>query len=200
MKKISVRTMCFVGLMAALCFAGNYARIILPVSVGGNTAFTLGNITCVLSGLLLGPIGGLASGIGAACYDLTNPLYIHEVPFTFLNKGILGLVAGLVAVIGLRKQSAPSSASHLTPPKGNSYSRYVIAAILGCLSYYILYFLKSYFYNGLVVKGLEPAMAVVALLEKIPASVFNGAIAILVAPPLAIAIQKAMKSAGLKLN
>ena len=196
--KISVRTLCLVGLLAALCFAGNYARVILPVSIGGNTAFTLGNITCVLSGLLLGPIGGLASGLGAACYDLTNPLYIHEVPLTFINKGAMGLVAGIIAVLGSRKGDEPWE---VTPEhkRGVGYPRYLIAAVLGCVTYYVLYFLKNYFYNGLLVKGLEPAMAAVALLEKIPASVFNGAIAILIAPPLAIAIRKAMNIAGLKL-
>ena len=130
MKKISVRTMCLVGLMAALCFAGNYARITVPAAVG-TTSFTLGNITCVLSGLLLGPIGGLASGIGAACYDLTNPLYINEVPLTFINKGLMGLVAGLVTVAGLRKADGEPWEVKLAREKGAGYPRYLIAAILG---------------------------------------------------------------------
>ena len=40
-----------------------------------------------LSGLLFGGIsGGLASGIGGALYDLTNPLYITSAPVTFISK------------------------------------------------------------------------------------------------------------------
>ena len=197
MKKISVHTMCLAGVMAAVCFAGNYARIVLPVSVGGTTAFTLGNITCVLSGLLLGPIGGLASGIGAACYDLTFPAYLSEVPFTFVNKGLMGLVAGLVASAGLRSGYREPWEAQPAVSSRARYLRYLTGAILGCLTYYVLYFLKSYFYNGLLLKDLQPAMAALSLLEKVPASIFNGAIAIAAAPPLAVALGKALRRAGL---
>ena len=96
-KRMDIRRLCLLGVLTALVFAGNFARIVMPIAVGGTTAFTLGNIMCVLSGLLMGPVGCLASGIGAALYDLTNPLYISEVPFTFLNKLVMGLVAGLIA-------------------------------------------------------------------------------------------------------
>lgn len=198
MKKLSVRTMCLVGLMAALCFAGNYARITVPAVVG-TTSFTLGNITCVLSGLLLGPIGGLASGIGAAAYDMTNPLYIDEVPFTFFNKGMMGLVAGLVTVAGLRKAGEEPWEVRLERAEKQACPRYVLAAMLGCLTYYVLYFLKSFFYNGMLKKGLEPVAAGIALVDKIPASVFNWAIAAVAAPLLAVAIRKALKAAGLRL-
>ena len=97
----NIRALCLLGLLTAVCFAGNYARIILPVSFGGYSAFTLGNITGVLSGLLMGPVGGVASGLGAALYDMTNPAYIMEAPLTFLNKGLMGVAAGLAAC-GLR--------------------------------------------------------------------------------------------------
>ena len=73
-----VRRLALLGLMTALVFAGNYARITLPVPVGGVPSFTLANILCVLSGLLLGPVGGLASGLGSALFGLTNPLWAAE--------------------------------------------------------------------------------------------------------------------------
>ena len=57
-EKTDVRRVAFLGLMTALVFAGNYARITLPVPVGGIPSFTLANILCVLSGLLFGPAGG----------------------------------------------------------------------------------------------------------------------------------------------
>ena len=50
----------------------------MPIAIGGRTSFTLANIMCCLSGLLLGPVGGFASGLGSAIYDLTNPAYAPE--------------------------------------------------------------------------------------------------------------------------
>ena len=47
--------LCVAAMMAALVFVGNYIRVKIPVSLGGTTAFTLANILCALSGLLLGP-------------------------------------------------------------------------------------------------------------------------------------------------
>ena len=94
----ATRRLAYLGLMAALVFASNYARITLPIALGGQTSFTLANIVCCLCGLLLGPVGGLASGLGSALYDLTNPLYAAECWITFLTKGTMGLVAGLAAL------------------------------------------------------------------------------------------------------
>ena len=66
--------LCTAALMTAIVFAGNYLRITMPVAVGGVTAFTLANILCALSGLLLGPWWGfLSAGLGSFLYDLTNP-------------------------------------------------------------------------------------------------------------------------------
>ena len=48
------------GMMTALVFVSNYLRITMPIAIGGRTSFTLANIMCCLSGLLLGPVGGVA--------------------------------------------------------------------------------------------------------------------------------------------
>lgn len=82
-------------MMTAVVFAVNFPRIIIPLPTG-ETSFTLANIACVLSGMLLGPLGGLASGLGSALYDLTNPIFAPECWLTFLTKGAMGLAAGLV--------------------------------------------------------------------------------------------------------
>lgn len=57
------------------------------------------------------------------------------------------------------------------------YGRCTIAAALGCVAYYILYFFKSFAYDGLLMGGLTAATAAAALPLKIPASIFNGAVA-----------------------
>ncbi len=187
-QKFSTRKLAYLGLLTALVFASNYARIILPVSIGGTTAFTLANIVCALSGLILGPIGGLASGLGSALYDLTNPVYAAESWITFLTKGALGLVAGIAAAKLLKKGET-------------SYPKYVISTVLGALTYYILYFFKTFLISGLFAEeGASAALGFAAIAGKIPASVFNAVVAIVVAPPLAIALVKALKKSNLALE
>ena len=187
---MSTQRLALLGMMTALVFAGNYARIVLPVPVGGVPSFTLANILCVLSGLLLGPVGGLASGLGSALYDLTNPLWAAECWITFLTKGTMGLMAGVAVTAGRRGEADRPAA----------YGRYLAAAAAGCLSYYVLYYLKDFFYNGMLVGGLQPQAAALTLLTLIPTSLFNGGVAILAAPPLALAVREALKRSGLRLK
>ena len=51
---MTVLRLAVLAMMTALVFVSNYFRIIVPLSTG-QTAFTLANILCCLSGLLLGP-------------------------------------------------------------------------------------------------------------------------------------------------
>lgn len=183
-KTFSTRRLALLGMLAALVFAGNYARIVLPLSIGGQTSFTLVNIFCCLSGLLLGPIGGLASGIGSFLYDLTDPRFIDGCWITFLTKGAMGLCAGL-AVKGALKEDK------LT------YGRALLGTAAGCVAYYILYFAKTFFYSGLLVKGFTVPVAGALVLEKVPASIFNAAIALLAAPPITLALLQALKRSKL---
>ncbi len=45
----------------------------------------MGNVMCLLSGMLLGPLyGGIAAGVGSMLFDLTNPTYISSAPFTLV--------------------------------------------------------------------------------------------------------------------
>ena len=65
-----------VGLLGALVFVSNYLSFPIPVPVGDISRIHLGNAFCLLAGFVMGPIGGgLASGIGAMLYDLTNPIF-----------------------------------------------------------------------------------------------------------------------------
>lgn len=174
------------AMMTALVFVSNYLRVTMPIAIGGNTSFTLANIMCCLSGLLLGPIGGLASGLGSMLFDFTDPRFVSECWITFLTKGAMGLCAGLVMLPAHKREEA-------------GYPRCLSGAVLGCVIYYILYFVKSYYYNGLLVEGLQPGPALATLGAKVPASLFNGIIAIVVAPVLCILIRNALKRAHLKL-
>lgn len=181
----TTRKIVFAAMMAALTAAGSALRITMPLSIAGTTSFHLGNIMCALSGILLGPgLGGLAAGMGSAMYDMFNPAYIDEAWLTFLMKGAYGLAAGLV--MGIRKK--------------NYGFKTVAAAASGALTYAVLYLAKTYFYSGLLMKGLTPHAALLTVISKLPATTFNAVVAIIFAPILASAIRKALEMNRLSLE
>ena len=183
--KISTHKLVVTALLAALTVAGSAMRITLPIDIAGTTSFHLGNIMCALSGLLLGPwLGGLASGLGSMIYDLMNPLYISECWITFLMKGAYGLIAGLVAYSFSGKWG---------------YTKALIASAAGALTYATAYLAKSYFYSGLLIKGLTPDAALLTVISKIPATIFNAVVAVIFAPILGIAIRSALEKNHLSL-
>lgn len=176
---LTTRKIVFAALMAALTVAGSALRVTLPLDIAGTTSFHLGNIMCALSGILLGPwLGGLASGLGSAIYDIMNPLYISECWITFLTKGAYGLVTGLIIRAGGKKFG---------------YVKALLATLAGALTYAVLYLAKSYFYSGLLIKGLTPDAALLTVVAKLPATAFNAVVALVFAPILAVAIQKALE-------
>ena len=176
--------LCVAAMMAALVFAGNYMRVKIPVSLGGTTAFTLANILCALSGLLLGPWwGGLAAGLGSAIFDMLDPEYIVEAPITFVTKGMYGLVAGLVLYYLFRNAK-------------EKYGPQLIATACAAVCYMVVYSVKVFFYNGMLIQGLPGAdQCWLLVLSKMPATVFNGVVAMVGAPILGVAVMKALRSA-----
>ena len=174
--KVSTKRIVFTALMAALTVAGSALRITIPVDIAGTTSFHLGNIMCALSGILLGPwYGALAAGLGSAIYDMMNPLYISEAWITFLTKAAYGLASGIVCA----------------KPNWN-YTRATIATVAGALTYAALYLAKTYFYSGLLLKGLTAQAAALTVVTKLPATAFNAVVAIVFAPILAVSIRSAL--------
>lgn len=185
-RKLTTKKLVLTALLAALTCVGSALRITIPLDIGGTTSFHLGNILCALSGILLGPwLGGLAAGLGSMIYDMFNPLYISECWMTFLMKLAYGLAAGLIV---------RSGSSHW------GYGKALLGTICGAVAYAVLYLCKSYFYSGLLLKGLEPGAALLTVIGKLPATIFNAAIAVVIAPLLAIAIRKALDKQGLELK
>jgi uncharacterized membrane protein len=184
-KNISTRRLVLAALMAALTVVGSGLRVTIPIDIGGNTAFHLGNIMCALSGLLLGPgLGGVAAGLGSAIYDMTNPAYISEAWLTFLMKGAYGLAAGLVSHLGRK-------------PWG--YAKAIVASLSGALIYAVLYLGKNYI-KALVIQGVTHSAALLTVYGKLPATIFNAAVAVIFAPILGIAIRKALEKNHLHLD
>ena len=183
---ISTKRIVLAALMAALTIVGFAIRITMPIDIAGTTSFHLGNIMCALSGILLGPwLGGLAAGLGSFLYDMTNPMYVSEAWITFLMKGAYGLFPGLVMLLWKNKWGVVKAG---------------IAAASGALAYAAGYLFKTYYWSGILKHGLAPDAAMLTVYSKIPATVFNAAVAVIFAPILAVAIRKALEKNHLSLN
>ena len=57
LKKITVRQIVIIGLMAALCLVSNYFSFPVPIGID-KSRIHLGNVFCILSAFMLGPVGG----------------------------------------------------------------------------------------------------------------------------------------------
>lgn len=181
-KKWSIYKIALLGLMAALVFATSGLRITIPLPVD-KAAVHFGNVMCVLSGLLLGPIGGLAAGLGSCLYDLFNPLYAPEAAITFINKFFIGFVAGLIAWHKGRG--------------GLDQKWNIVGAVSGSVTYVALYMFKSWVMGKYVFDLTEGSAMMIALAPKFITSLTNGIIACVVAVPLAAVLRQAMDRSGL---
>lgn len=177
MKKLTTKKLTYIGLFAALTFVSNYLQIPL-VTPFGNTRFHLGNVFCLLAGILLGPIyGGLAAGIGPTLFDLFDPVYFTSAPTTFINKFAMAAVAG-----------------YIFNKKDNKDSKFglILAAALGQLSYIILYLAKTFIKNYYIL-DLTKEASMVELVQKASVSLTNGVISVIFASIIAIPLLKTIK-------
>lgn len=172
--------LCFIGLMAAIVFVVNYFRI--PFM---GTQLHMTNALCALCGLLFGPAAGfMAAGLGSGLYDIVAG-WGAECIITFINKGMIAAVAGL---IGYSRSKETLNAS--------AQARIILGSVLGAFTYVALYMLKTTIF-GLFIDGLTRDAVVVKLLSKLPGSCMNAVFASVVAPILFNALRPALKHAGL---
>lgn len=171
-----------IGLMAALCFAAINIKIDVPTPMG-QTMMHLGNVVCLLSGMLLGGVrGGLAAGIGSMFYDLTNPAFVSGAPFTFLFKFIMAFIAGVVARSG--------------GAEGKSIPKNITGCVLGEVAYIILYLGKSFISSYYLQKNaLEAVLA--SLVTKLTSSTINAVVAIIGSIVLLPVFMTVMKKSGI---
>lgn len=178
--------LCAAAMMTAIVFVGNYLRVKIPVPLGGVTSFTLANILCALSGILLGPwYGFLAAGLGSCFYDLTDAAFAMEAPITLFTKGMYGLIAGLVLYCVFKDAR-------------EKYVPQLLATICAAVGYMAAYLAKNYFYNAPIQELTEPVQRWALVVSKVPATVTNGVIAMIFAPILGVALMKALRSAHLE--
>lgn len=169
----TVQQLTRIGIMAAAVYvASMFLQIPIPTAID-NTRLHMGNVMCLLSGIILGPVaGGLAAGIGSMFFDLTNPAYIASAPFTFVFKFAMAWICGKL------------TAGHT----GGLKRPYIMGAILGSFTYVLLYLSKS-FLEARLVLGLPMEAILIALAQKGVVSSINAVVSVIVVVPLALALQ-----------
>ena len=168
-----------IGVLTAMVFAANF----LSIPIGDITRIHFGNVFCVLSGLLLGPIsGGLCAGLGGFFYDLFNPLYAAEAPITFLIKFVLGALVGVIA--------------HSGKSFGQNRVKNIVGAVVGSLGYVVVYLFKNFIYEYYLLRNpLETVTTKLAI--KGASSLVNGMTAVIVALILLPVFTRAMQTSGI---
>lgn len=175
-EKPTLKQMTLAGLMAAAVYvASAFLQVPIPTAID-NTRLHMGNVMCLLAGLLLGPWqGGLAAGGGSMFFDLTNPAYIASAPFTFLFKFLMAWVCGKIAAA----------------PRPRQGIRFPLSALCGSLLYVALYLSKSFAEHYLVLK-LPLEAVLLTLSQKALVSAVNAVVAVCVAVPLGLALRPAL--------
>lgn len=176
MKKITIKEIARIGIMAAAVYvASAFLQIPIPTAID-NTRLHMGNVMCLLSGMLLGPLqGGLAAGIGSMFFDLTNPAYITSAPFTFVFKFVMAWLCGKITW---------GHSAHLK-------QRYVLGGIVGAFAYVLLYLSKSFIEHHFVLE-LPMEAVMLTITQKAVVSSVNAIVACLVAVPLGLALRPVM--------
>lgn len=179
-KQSPARDVVMVGLMTALVFIFTYLHIDIPTPLS-NTMIHLGNVMSLLAALLFGGFrGGLAAGFGSMIYDMLDPRYLPTCWVTFIMKFLMGWVAGKMAEKLGKKGTAG----------------YALSAACGSLTYVVLYVLKTYIQNRLIL-GYEAQTVYATMLTKGVTSLANGIIAVVFAVLLNAAIRPTLTEAGI---
>ena len=177
-QKFSTFKVVFVGVMAAVVCVVTLFRFPL---LGTKVHFA--NAMCLLSGLLFGPLlGGLSAGFGSALYDMLLGGYpIDEVLVTFGSKFLMAWVCAKIAYGG--------------DSKAENHAKNIAACVIGALTYVALYMLKQLVYKR-IIAGMEMEATLAVMASKLPGSLINAAAAMVVAPPLFIALRASLKRSG----
>lgn len=176
MRKTTTQNLALIGVMSAAVYvASAFLQIRVPTAIG-TTRLHMGNVMCLLSGMILGATpGGLAAGIGSVFFDLTNPVEIASAPFTFVFKFVMAWLCGKII-------SNYSTASK---------SRFIVGATVGALTYVTCYLSKSFIENRFVF-GFPLEIAALTTAQRAIVSSINAVIAVIVAVYLGIVLRPAL--------
>ena len=127
-----------IALLAIMSALVTIMTLVIQIPYPGTSGyFNFGDTMVMLSGFLLGPIGGFfAGGVGSAVADVVGG-YPHWAPFTFIIKGFEGMAVGYLSS-RVRK--------HV---RLNSWD--IIAVLVGAVIMLTGYFIAQMFLIGIAV-------------------------------------------------
>lgn len=169
------------ALLAAACYISfTFLQIKIPTAAG-YTSFHLGNVFCVLAGLLIDPIcGGIAGAIGMGIGDLLDPVYILTAPKTIILKFLMGFIAGTIG----------QKLFHLNKKEGKQLFIYTLIAVsIAMLANIIGEPLFSYVYYKLILNNADKAASYLTVAKWITTST-NAILTIAIATPLYVIMKK----------
>lgn len=172
----------YAGLMAAMIFVVTMLlRIPIPTPIG-ETQLKLGNVLCLLAGMLFGWLpGGLAAGIGSMLFDLFTPAYTADAPLTFVFFFTMAALCGVISRLG--------------GARARNMKLNTLGAVTGALAYYVLYVVKNLLILTLGEKHMALDLAFIGFLPKMGISAINAVIAVVCSLLLIKPIQKALGAA-----
>ncbi|MGN1398917.1 MAG: ECF transporter S component [Erysipelotrichaceae bacterium] len=177
---MKLRKLTLTALLTAACYIGfSFFQIKIP-TVAGYTSFHLGNVICVLAGLLVGPVcGGIAGAIGMGIGDLLDPVYLITAPKTLILKFIMGFLAGYIS----------HNIFNLKQKQGKELVIYTIITI--CVTMLVNIILEptfSYVYYQFLLNNSQKAAGYLSIAKWITTTT-NAVLSIICATPLYIALK-----------
>lgn len=90
----NIRRITYSAISAAIIFVATW---VFKIPIPGTSGYiNLGDSMIYLSAFLLGPLGAAASALGSVLADLAGG-YVAYIPGTFIIKGLMGLIFGLIS-------------------------------------------------------------------------------------------------------
>ncbi len=163
----------YIALVAMLTALTTVVTVVLVVPFPSTFGyFNLGDTLVMISGIILGPIGGfIAGGVGSAMGDIVVG-WAHYAPITLIVKGCEGFVVGWFARYAKRNTRLNLSD--------------IVGLILGSIIMLYGYLIsETYFY------GFEFALAEMIWVNLVQVSV-GSIVAILIAPTIRLYLQQTL--------
>lgn len=171
----NIRRLIFASMMAAVVYvASAFLQLSIPTAIG-TTRIHLGNVMCLLSGMLLGPVyGGVAAGVGSMLFDLTSPVYISSAPFTFIFKFAMAWLCGKIV------------------KKRPGQFGFIFGSIAGAFLYTLLYITKN-FVEYCFVFSMPLEGVLLMSMQKGIVSCINAVLSVAIAVPLGSSLRPIIK-------
>ncbi len=159
----NLRGLVLAGLLTALVFVATMA-LHIPNGLGG--VIHLGDSMIFLAAIVFGWRYAMVSGaIGMALFDILSP-YAIWAPYTFIIKGVMGLLVGMIAWSGGQK--------------GHSLSKNIVAMVVGSVWMIIGYYFAEWMIYG----------SAIAPLASVLGNVIQAAGGMIIAIPLITALKR----------